>query len=59
MNYYQEKKKMSERNKGEEKLLELAKEYIKFLKSEPKIRFNLHEPIGIIQEEFEFILANL
>ena len=50
---------MSERNKGEEKLLELAKEYIKFLKSEPKIRFNLHEPIGIIQEEFEFILANL
>ena len=45
--------------KGETKLKRFANDFITFLESKPKIPFNLHEPIRIIQEEFKFILANL
>lgn len=48
---------MSEINADEKKLVKLAKEFIEFLESEPKIRFNLHRVLHLIRENFEFIQA--
>ena len=50
---------MSERNKDEEKLFIIAKEFHKFLELSPQIRFNLHKVLREIDDRFSIITANL
>ncbi|KKN04526.1 hypothetical protein LCGC14_1096530 [marine sediment metagenome] len=46
-------------NEDEEKLKEFGEGFIKFLGTNPKINYNLHKIIKLIQSEFEFILKSL
>jgi len=46
-------------NEDEKKLITFAKDFIDFLKKEPKIRFNLHRSLKHINENLEYILAKI
>ena len=46
-------------NKDEEKLIQLADNFIKFIEEEPTLSYNLHTPLRTIHKAFDYIKANL
>lgn len=46
-------------NEDEKKLEEICKDFIKFLKTNPKISYSIHKALRKIQSEFDFILKFL
>lgn len=43
-------------NEDEKKLIEISKNFRKFLEAGPKIGYNLHKALRKIQSEFEYVL---
>ena len=48
--------KMCEQTKGEKQLIIFANDFKAFLKTNPKIKYNIHKSLKKIQSEFDFIL---
>jgi hypothetical protein len=46
-------------NKDEEKLIQIADDFIKFIKEEPTLNFGLHTALRTIHKAFDYIKANL